>query len=99
MAIGRMEALPTCADVQLILHAVVAADASDRLEDAPDAPSRRHLQHADELRSVGQARRHADGGDIRHVHLGAQSVGLRECLRWLVPRLPQVDKSSWVARL
>ena len=72
-----MKVLPTCADVQPVLHAVVAADARDRLEDAPDAPSRRDLEHADQLRTVGQARRHADGGDVRHVCLGARSVGLR----------------------
>ncbi len=73
-----MEVLPTCADVQPVPHAVVAADARNRLEDAPDATSRGDLEHADQLRTVGQVRRHADGGDIRHVHLGAQSVGLRE---------------------
>ena len=97
-----MEVLPTCADVQPVPHAVVAADARDRLEDAPDATSRGDLEHADQLRTVGQVRRHADGGDIRHVHLGAQSVGLREqsamaCAQ--VPRLPQVDESSCVAML
>ena len=73
-----MEVLPTCADVQPVLHAVVAADARDCLEDAPDAPPRRDLEHADQLRSVGKAHRHADGGDARHVRRVARSVGLRE---------------------
>jgi hypothetical protein len=48
-----MEALLTCADMQPVLHAVVAADARDRFEDAPDASPRRDLEHADQLRSVG----------------------------------------------
>ena len=67
-----MEGLLTCTDVKSIGHTVVATHARDRLEDATDASSRRHLEHSDQLQSVGQARWHAHGGDICHIRLGAQ---------------------------
>ena len=57
--------------VEPLGHAITSTHACDGLQNACNARTRGHLEHAHELRAVGEARRHAHGLDRCIVLLGA----------------------------